>query len=349
MTHSVNKQSRIFVILLALVVIVSLGCANLPKAFADPMVPDYDYTGFVNDSATNDKYYAVDGQIVKSKEIQDTGDWYWFKADGKMARDEEVYLNSSGGKWVYYDSFGRMVKGVRWINSSGGKWVYYSMDTGAMAHGEAYLNYDSEHTGWYYFDQNTGAMAHGVKWLNTDGGKWVYYDHATGIMAHGEAYINYDSEHTGWYYFDQNSGKMAHGDVYLPSNGGKWVRYNEKTGKMVYGLDFYHGAWYYFDKGTGKMAHGRTWVPEWNKWVTFNQTTGRYIEPAKQPARKPAPKPARKPAPKPAKPVPPRAGYQGYKHHGSFCSPRGATATDDRNGNFLHCKIARGGRLRWAK
>ena len=304
MTHSVNKKSRIFVILLTLVVIVSLGCANLPKAFADPMVPDYDYTGFVYDSATNDKYYAVDGQIVKSKEIQDTGDWYWFKADGKMARDEEVYLNSSGGKWVYYDSFGRMVKGVRWINSSGGKWVYYSMDTGAMAHGEAYLNYDSEHTGWYYFDQNTGAMAHGVRWLNTDGGKWVYYDHATGIMAHGEAYINYDSEHTGWYYFDQNS---------------------------------------------GKMAHGRTWVPEWNKWVTFNQTTGRYIEPAKQPARKPAPKPARKPAPKPAKPVPPRAGYQGYKHHGSFCSPRGATATDDQNGNFLHCKIARDGRLRWAK
>ena len=34
--------------------------------------------------------------------------------------------------------------------------MYYDVITGRMAHGEAYLHYDKEHTGWYYFDQYNG-------------------------------------------------------------------------------------------------------------------------------------------------------------------------------------------------
>ena len=50
------------------------------------------------------------------KEVYDpqTDAWYWFEADGTMARDKDVFivLNADGtGKWTRYDSDGRMVKG----------------------------------------------------------------------------------------------------------------------------------------------------------------------------------------------------------------------------------------------
>lgn len=74
-----------------------------------------------------------------------------------------------------------------------------------MAHGEAHLNYDKEHTGWYYFDQNTGKMAHDFVYLRQHD-KWVYYDKITGKMQYGEHYIN-----DGWYYMKPVTGALAKG------------------------------------------------------------------------------------------------------------------------------------------
>lgn len=204
-------------------------------------------------AANGKQYWYENGHIASNKEVFDPGSnaWYWVDADGAMAR------------------------GMRYIPSNGGKWVYYDWVTGQMAHGERYVDYDREHTGWYYFDPVTGAMAKGMRHLDSNGGKWVYYDWITGIMAHGERYVDYDKEHTGWYLFDQTTGAMYHGDVYIQFNGGKWVRYDRITGKMVKGLHRQDDAWYYFDPVTGAMQRGDVYVPEWDAYHHFDTLTGR--------------------------------------------------------------------------
>ena len=201
------------------------------------------------------------------------GKQYWYE-NGRIASNKEVFDPGSNA-WYWVDADGAMVRGMRYIPSNGGKWVYYDWITGQMAHGERYVDYDREHTGWYYFDPVTGAMAKGMRHLDSNGGKWVYYDWITGIMAHGERYVDYDKEHTGWYLFDQTTGAMYHGDVYIQSNGGKWVRYDRITGKMVKGLHRQDDAWYYFDPVTGAMQRGDVYVPEWDTYHHFDTLTGR--------------------------------------------------------------------------
>ena len=201
------------------------------------------------------------------------GKQYWYE-NGRIASNKEVFDPGSNA-WYWVDADGAMVRGMRYIPSNGGKWVYYDWITGQMAHGERYVDYDREHTGWYYFDPVTGAMAKGMRHLDSNGGKWVYYDWITGQMAHGERYVDYDREHTGWYLFDQTTGAMCHGDVYIQSNGGKWVRYDRITGKMVKGLHRQDDAWYYFDPVTGAMQRGDVYVPEWDTYHHFDTLTGR--------------------------------------------------------------------------
>ena len=110
-------------------------------------------------------YWYDNGVLARSKEVYDpqTDAWYWFEADGTMARDKDVFivLNADGtGKWTRYDSDGRMVKGESYKNGA-----------------------------WYYFDLTTGAMAKGFVNLpqsDDPNGKWVYYDPITGKMQYGE-------------------------------------------------------------------------------------------------------------------------------------------------------------------
>lgn len=80
-------------------------------------------------------------------------------ANGSVARNKDVYLQSNGGKWVRYDAAGHMVKGE-----------------------------DYRYGAWYYFDTTTGAMAKGITHVPSNGGKWVYYDLTTGKMLYGERY-----------------------------------------------------------------------------------------------------------------------------------------------------------------
>ena len=188
-----------------------------------------------------------DGSYAQGKEIYDpsTDAWYWIDANGVMAQNKDVYLRSNGGKWVRYDSNGRMVKGE-----------------------------DFRYGAWHNFDFTTGAMSKGMTYLS-DEDKYVYYDETTGKMIYGEVYLGYDDERAGWYMFDAVTGARRVGDVFIRSNGGKWVRYDRKTGKMVKGLQKQNGSWYYFDPVTGAMAHGNTWVPQWQAWHYFDNVTGR--------------------------------------------------------------------------
>lgn len=194
------------------------------------------------------KYWRdSDGSLARSKEIYDpeSNAWYWIDSDGTMAHDKDVYLRSNGGKWVRYDSNGHMIKGEDfrygvWYNfdfttgamskgmtylSNGNKWVYYDMVTGKMAHGEAYLNFDKEHSGWYLFDNITGARCTGDIFIRANGGKWVRYDQKTGKMVKG-----LQKQNGLWYYFDPVTGAMAHGNTWVP----QWQ------------------AWHYFDSITGR-------------------------------------------------------------------------------------------------
>ena len=194
------------------------------------------------------KYWRdSDGSLARSKEIYDpeSNAWYWIDSDGTMAHDKDVSLRSNGGKWVRYDSNGHMIKGEDfrygvWYNfdfttgamskgmtylSNGNKWVYYDMVTGKMAHGEAYLNFDKEHSGWYLFDNITGARCTGDIFIRANGGKWVRYDQKTGKMVKG-----LQKQNGLWYYFDPVTGAMAHGNTWVP----QWQ------------------AWHYFDSVTGR-------------------------------------------------------------------------------------------------
>ena len=249
---------------------------------------DSDYTGW--DSMGT--HWYIDGELAKNQEVCDpeTNEWYWFDADGEMARG--VHWVEDGQKWVYYDvktgamahgeaylSYdaahtgwyyfdkytGEMMHDVVHVPSDGGKWVYYDHYTGIMAHGEAYLSYDAEHTGWYCFNEKTGAMLHDMQWIQKDR-KWVYYDHYTGIMAHGEAYLSYDAEHTGWYYFNDATGAVTYGFKDL---GTKTVYYDKYTGKMVYGSVTIDGVAYYFDEYTGAKQDVNVDSDVWSKDETY--------------------------------------------------------------------------------
>ncbi|GAA0629495.1 hypothetical protein GCM10008901_00010 [Bifidobacterium pullorum] len=114
--------------------------------------------------------------------------------------------------------------------------MYYDVVTGQMAHGERYVDYDREHTGWYHFDEATGAMSHGDVYLRSNGGKWVRYDKITGIMVKG-----LHKQDGAWYYFDPITGAMAHKMTYVPD----WKSYK------------------YFDDIDGRWIKGKE-TADWN-------------------------------------------------------------------------------------
>lgn len=57
--------------------------------------------------------------------------WYWFDADGSMAKSKDVYVpesneNRANGKWVRYDENGHMIKGEdnRQVDGEWGWWYF---------------------------------------------------------------------------------------------------------------------------------------------------------------------------------------------------------------------------------
>jgi lysophospholipase L1-like esterase len=219
-------------------------------------------------------YWAdADGTIARNKDV-------WIGSQSKWVRfDERAHMIKGedfryGGWYLFDEVTGEMLKGFRYINSSGGKNVYYDKITGQMVHGEAYVDYDEDHNGWYMFDEVTGAMRTGMTFVMSNGGKWVYYDVDNGVMAHGEKFLSYDSEHNGWYLFDEVTGAVQYGFQYL-SGAQKWVYYDPATAIMAHDERYVGDGWCLFDSVDGSLQYGWKYLESGRKWVHYDGITGR--------------------------------------------------------------------------
>lgn len=131
------KNTKFSVFKLAACMLALAGCILLwpnQQTYAAELQKD-NYNGWYYENGQ--AYWYDNGVLARSKEVYDpqTDAWYWFEADGTMARDKDVFivLNADGtGKWTRYDSDGRMVKGESYKN---GAWYYFDLTTGAMAKG----------------------------------------------------------------------------------------------------------------------------------------------------------------------------------------------------------------------
>lgn len=191
-------------------------------------------SGYMKEESDGKKYWYENG--VKQgtegigKEVYDpvSEAWYWLDADngGAVAVDKDVNIpdGTLNGKWVRFDSEGKMIKGE-----------------------------DYRYGGWYYFDEITGAMIKGFVNIadGTKEGKWVYYDEITGQMHHGSSVINGNN-----YHFDEYTGKMTHG-AYTTADG-TFCYYDEITG---IGLDCQwknqDGKDYWYENGVRQGLIGR--------------------------------------------------------------------------------------------
>lgn len=210
--------------------------------------------------------YDLGNPSYRGKEIYDPGTdaWYWLDnvQDGAKAVDKDVYQESSGGKWVRYDSNGRMVKG--WSEKDGIR-CYFDTETGAMLKGLHRIGNQD-----YYFDNVTGGLYTG--WVSSDGKDYWYEDGIQqGLEGRGKEI--YDPGSDGWYWLDSIYGgaKAVGKEVYQEADGGKWVRYNA-NGRMIKGWYMDNGKNYYYDKITGAMQKG--WVTIEGRKYHFDEVTG---------------------------------------------------------------------------
>lgn len=119
----------------------------------------------------------ITGEMEKGEAFLDLGEgdggnWYNFDViTGKMDRGKDVYLRSSGGKWVRYDERGVMIKGE-----------------------DERVSPDDGKTHRWYFDPITGAMAKGLTIIPDEtadsGEKTVYYDPTMGWMLFGRQVVD---------------------------------------------------------------------------------------------------------------------------------------------------------------
>ncbi len=120
----------------------------------------YWYENGVKQGTTGDKKCVKDSNgNPRGREIYDpsTDAWYWLDVcyDGARAEDKEVWMpyvyqgdNNKKGKWVRYDSSGKMIKG--WCG------VYTGVKDGIKQY-----NY-------YFYDETTGAMIKNYKTINNN-------------------------------------------------------------------------------------------------------------------------------------------------------------------------------------
>ena len=246
-----------------------------------------DDTPHMENGSDGKKYWYENGikqgTEGNGKEIYDpaTDAWYWLDAvqGGAVATDKDVNIpdGTENGKWVRYDSEGRMVKGE-----------------------------DYRYGGWYYFDETTGAMTKGFINIadGTDEGKWVYYDEINGQMHHGDSEIAGNS-----YHFDEITGKMIHGaytnadgtpcyydditgigvDCSFKEQGGQryWYESGQRQGLKGRGKEIYDAAsnaWYWLDAvqngavAVSKDVYQESWAGAFadredgtGKWVRYDE------------------------------------------------------------------------------
>ncbi len=248
------------------------------------------------------EYYYEDGVLAKDKQVAILEDgeyyWYWFDADGTMAKSKDVYVpesneNRDNGKWVRYDEKGHMIKGEDHRAIEGAPedaewgWWYFDPITGEMLKGFVEVPKKDGTTKLAYYDQVTGLLVLGDTivdgelytsdshtgeamegWLFSEDGSTKYW-YEKGIRQGYKPYDPtyrgkeiYDSLTDAWYWLDNvQQGAIAAGkDVYQESYAGKYADREDGTGKWVR-----YDPW-------GKMLKG--WqVDKGNSWY-FDPVTG---------------------------------------------------------------------------
>lgn len=155
------------------------------------------------DPATAEWYWAdADGTIAHGKDVfipvdesdrSRGGKWVRIDDDYTMVKGEDERISPIDGqvhRWHFDPVTGEMSKGFTFLESDGGKWVYYDDITGWMLHGEQCKpNNEADLAAgtnfhWYYFDEETGAVQYGWKELPAQN-KTVYYDEVMGWMLYG--------------------------------------------------------------------------------------------------------------------------------------------------------------------
>lgn len=171
------------------------------------------------------------------------------RAGAAPARDGLVKVD---GKWYLYRD------GAKVVNSQavvGGAVRFFEPGDGHMAVSKEWA--DPETGVWHWSDAD-GTMARSKEVWVPEPGKWVRYD-ASGAMVRG---WYYDRAARKWVNYDTVTGAMHHGEAFVPEN-------NEPGAE---------GHWYYFDDYTGAVCYGWRYLPAGDKWVYYEQGTGRMLK-----------------------------------------------------------------------
>lgn len=274
-----------------------------------------DANGWVNVDGVN--YWYEDGyrqgydksdSSYRGKEIYDdsTNSWYWLDnvIKGAVAKSKDVYQESLAGdwgdvlcadgtrtgKWVRYDSEGKMIKG--WQVTSEGTY-YFDKTYGTMAKG--YCTVDGVE---YYFRPLNGVLiktvATGLKnytgWKLVEG-KDIWYENGVrqgySLDSSYRGKEIFDPLNNAWYWLDnvKQGEKAVSKDVYQETAAGqwglkvddkgnrigKWVRYDE-YGHMIKGWQTTSSGKFYFDLTYGTMAKGDVYID--GEKHHFDEVTG---------------------------------------------------------------------------
>ena len=253
----------------------------------------------------NNKNYYFTPAMLKNKELNMGGKWYFFGADGamttgftKLPDGRTIYYNAKGqmqydeqkidGKWYFFDTVdGHMVKG--WYTLPDKRLVYYDVkDDGSgrgMLHGVQTVVENNGKEATYYFDQGMGTQKSGL-FYNSQTKNLNYFNPAQkGAMAASTTVklgnVNYQVDKDGslilkdgenfvngnWYLYDATKKQVATGFTRLKD--GRMIYYDPATAVMTKGERNIDGHWYFFDWGDGHMATGITRLPD-GRYVDYN-------------------------------------------------------------------------------
>ncbi|MBM7641981.1 glycoside hydrolase family 70 protein [Streptococcus loxodontisalivarius] len=141
-------------------------------------------------------YYYSNGSAVTSRFIQntETGNWYYFGADGKAVTGTQVI----NGVTLFFYEDGTQAKN-EFVTDSNGQVRYYDANWGQLVRNRYIQN--TETGKWYYFN-STGVAVTGYQTINNV----KQYFHADGTQAKDEFIVESDGTLR---YFDGGWGRMA--------------------------------------------------------------------------------------------------------------------------------------------
>ncbi len=126
-------------------------------AFWDPVTDRWYWADAGGVLARNKDTYIPVNNEAESGDWRNNGYGKWVRVsdDYSMVKGEDYRVSKDDGQWHwwYFDTTtAQMRKGFCWVDSSGGKWVYYDQTFGWMVYGAQMID-DRP----YYFDECTGA------------------------------------------------------------------------------------------------------------------------------------------------------------------------------------------------